>query len=653
MPTGGVPTASPQDAAPDEGRTPDPGAMWDSDASLAPHAEEVVRYTMRASLDPAAHTIHGEGTLVWRNTSSQPVSEIWLHLYLNAFKNQRSAFLREPAAGGRGSGKVVDWGYIDVHRLSLRETGSGVPKDLWPTAETHRPNDDDETDARVPLPQPVAPGATITLDMTWDDKLPAVIERTGYDGSFHFAGQWFPKIARLEPDGRWAHFPFHRFAEFYSDFGTYDVTLDVPEAFTLGATGPVVESKIEGGRRRERHVQGDVHDFAWTAYDHWQSATETIAGVAVTILYPPGYRVDAGRELGSMRFAIPHFAAKYGRYPYPTLTLVHPPDTAREAGGMEYPTLITTGGPWYGPPGVMAVELVTIHEFGHQYFYGLLASDEAKWPFLDEGLNSYAEEESLAAWLGAGSAFELAGLTLSDANVQATLGNSVAHNERVAQPANAFQSGSDYGSLVYARTATIVETMRRVYGDGPVSRAMGRYARRSRFLHPTPDDLLKSFSEVLGPKAAETMRAALFDKAWVDYAISGIFSHPTQEAAGIYDRNGKRETVPAGTERGSHEGWVLVTRRGTLSFPVDVEVTLSDGSVERMHWDGEGESIRLPYNGAFALTSARVDPDHAILLDEKVLNNFASTDAAPNAGAPRTFERVMYWAELLLQALLP
>ena len=84
-------------------------------------------------------------------------------------------------------------------------------------------------------------------------------------------GQWFPKIARLEPDGTWAHFPFHHLAEFYADFGTYDVTLDVPEAFAIGATGPVVERRVDGGRRVERHVQGDVHDFAWTAWDRWQT----------------------------------------------------------------------------------------------------------------------------------------------------------------------------------------------------------------------------------------------------------------------------------------------------------------------------------------------------------------------------------------------
>jgi len=629
-----------------------PTSIYDSDLAMAPHAEEVVKYTLVASLDPASHTVHGSGTIVWRNTSSVPVHEIWMHLYLNAFKNERSVFLRTPLDGGRGGNKILDWGYIDVRRLALRDEGD-EQIDLWPAAEKTRPNDSDETDARVPLPHDVAPGESITLDIVWDDKLPSVVERTGYDGTFHMVAQWFPKIARLEPDGRWAHFPFHRLSEFYADFGTYDVTLDVPQNFTIGATGPVVESRLEKGLRVERHVQADVHDFAWTAWDKWQSMNESVSDVQVSLLYPPGYNVDARRELDTMRFALPNFSQKYGRYPYSVLTVVHPPDSAREAGGMEYPTLITTGGPWYGPPGVLALELVTVHEFGHQYFYGLVATNENQWPFLDEGLNSFAEQDAMAKWRGAGTALDLGGLKVSDTSLQAVLGNRSVHDERVAQPAPSFMSGSDYARLVYFRTSSILETMRRVYGDDAVLRALGRYTRKYRFSHPGPDELLSIFAEVLGPKPAAALRTALFDKGWVDYAVSGIHSQRVHDAAGVFDREGKRETVREGQAGGAYEGWVLVTRRGTLSFPVDIEITLEDGSTQRLFWDGDGESTRLPYAGASALKSAVVDPDETVLVDQARTNNFATASTAPRAGAPRSSERLLYWAELLLQAVLP
>src|SRR5207244_7465594 len=107
---------------------------------------------------------------------------------------------------------------------------------------------------------------------------------------------------------------------------------------------------------------------------------------------------------------LPGMGAGFGRYPYEVLTLVHPPPRATEAGGMEYPTLITTGGRWYGPPGLYEVESVTIHELGHEWFYGLVATDEVEWPFLDEGLNTFAEEMALEAYFGKGNILDAFGL---------------------------------------------------------------------------------------------------------------------------------------------------------------------------------------------------------------------------------------------------
>ena len=640
------------------------------DPPLREHADDIVDYTLRARLDPVAHTVHGEGSIRFRNTSDAPLHELWLHLYLNAFKNERSTFLREPAAGFRGSAPFTDWGTIDLTRLSLRRDPAGAPDDgstdLLPSLEvaptrdqrtTDDANDaftrDDETDARVRLPRDVLPGETITLDATWDDKLPTVVERTGYSGSFHFIGQWFPKLARVEPDGSWAHFQFHHLAEFYADFGTYDVTLDVPDGFVIGATGPLVEARREGGRLIERHLQSDIHDFAWTAWDRFQVRDETIGGVAVRVLYPEGFGVDAEKELASVRFALPYFEERYGRYPYSLLTLVHPPEAASEAGGMEYPTLITTGGPWYGTPFTRLVELTTVHELGHQYFYGLLGSNEVLWPFLDEGVNSYAEADALRAMFGPGSAASAPGLTISDQAFQAVFANAAEHDAKVAQPAYAFATGGSYSALVYQRTATILETLRRVYGDDAMSRSLGGYARAFRFQHPGPEDFIRSFERGMGDEAAAMLRRALFDRGWVDYSVVDVACHPSSEPRGIFDREGKRETVRTATPApADFDGWVLVRHRGTLSFPVDVELTLADGSKRRIPWDGRGET-RLPYHGTSALESAVVDPDHTVLLDDDLTNNHASTADAEPRGAKHVLERATYWAELLVEALAP
>ena len=244
------------------------------DAALPAHADDVADYTLRATLDPAAHTVHGEGTIHWRNTSTRPVRELWLHLYLNAFKNERSAFLRE-RVGRPGQRALPTTGARSTSAsLTSLDAGDAAPVDLWPAAElAPRPATTTRPTRASRCPREVAPGEAIAARR----RLRRQAARSSSSapataGRFHMVGQWFPKLARLEPDGTWAHFPFHHLAEFYADFGTYDVTLDVPAgASSIGATGPRVERRVEDGRRIERHVQADMHDFAWTAWDAWQT----------------------------------------------------------------------------------------------------------------------------------------------------------------------------------------------------------------------------------------------------------------------------------------------------------------------------------------------------------------------------------------------
>ncbi len=639
-------------ASPAGGQAPAPPDVA-ADVPMAEHAAAVASYTLKAKLDPVAHTVHGSGTITWRNASSKPVSELWMHLYLNAFKNQSSVFMRAPVGGFRGSTIPAAWGSIDLTKLALVEEGG--PADLLGKIERKRPNDEDETDARIPLPHEVAPGATITLEVEWDDTLPSIVERTGWSGSFHMIAQWFPKIAKLESDGTFAHFPFHHLGEFYADYGTYDVTVDVPEGFVVGATGPAVESKNENGRHIERHVQGDIHDFAWTAWDRYRTRTEKIAGVDVTVLSPPGYDDIAERELEAIRFAIPHYGARYGKYPYPVLTVVHPPVAATEAGGMEYPTLITSREASWTPRGLYLPELVTLHEFGHQYFYGLCASNEDAWPFLDEGLNQYAENEALVAWRGHASAVDLAGLSIGDVEAQAVRAREYGHDEKIAQGAGEFATGNAYGALVYSRTAALFETIARAYGKEKLDRALGVYTRRFRFAHPTPRDLLATLREQIGPGAAHNVEKALFEKGWVDYAITQMSSHASHGAAGMFDRGGARETVTLDQTRRSnvYDGYALVVRRGTLRLPVRIELVAEDGSRSRVSWDGESDAFRVPYSGASPLRAAIVDPDDAILLDDQPGNDFATAPGRKQAGAPRVFERATFWAEALLGGLVP
>ena len=623
-----------QDAAPPSGPPTDEpdvppgglGPIHDDDRALPSHAEEVHVTTITAKLDPVSHVVSGDERIVWRNTSRVPATELWVHLYLNAFKNERTAFLRTRLGAGRGSRVPTDWGFVDVKSMRLAAAegalAARVGEDLWALAERSSPGDpEDETDLRVPLPAPIAPGGEVTLELAFDAKLPTITERTGYLGSFHMVAQWFPKLARHTKSGAWEHFAFHRLSEFSADFGRYDVTLDVPDGFLVGATGRRVADAHAGGRSITRWEQADVHDFAWSAWDRFEERTAKVGAVDVRVLTPPGYAAAAAIELETVTRGLGCLGRRYGAYPYDVLTVVHPPSGADEAGGMEYPALITTGGAWHGTPPSRALETVTLHELGHQWFYGMVATNEHVAPFLDEGVNSYAEAACLRERFGDASALALPGLPISLDAVHREVALLSGLDTALGAPADSFPTASHYGALVYWRTSTLLRAIDGAFGPGMVDRALARYARAYRFGHPDVRHLLDAFEQAGGPRAREALATGLFERGWVDYAVVDLGSARHASPLGVFDRLGGRETITATTSTGDYDGWALVVRRGSLKLPVDVELTFRDGTRRTVRWDGQSDWVRVAWSRAPEIAGVAVDPSRLVAIDERHSND--------------------------------
>jgi hypothetical protein len=354
-----------------------------------------------------------------------------------------------------------------------------------------------------------------------------------------------------------------------------------------------------------------------------------------------------------VRYGLEHFGRRFGPYPYSTLTVVHPPDAAGDSGGMEYPTLITTGGAWFAPfTGARDVEAVTIHELGHQWFYGLFASNEQRFPFLDEGLNSYAEHSALAARFGAGSAFSGFGLRLSNEALSRAIAAARGADEPIAQGAGDYFSFRSLGAIVYGRTASLMSTFERVYGKPQLDLALHDYADHARFRHPEPSDLLEALRGRLGDDAARNLQRALFERGNVDYLVRDVQSAPRDPHAGVFDESSGRRTVPRSEVRppARYVGHAIVLRHGTLELPVQLELCFEDGHCERRDWDGRGTDYTLSVESTSELVSVTVDPEQRVLLDDDLTNNAAS---ARDHATPRAFERLFYYAELLLSGGLP
>jgi hypothetical protein len=595
-----------------------------------PPALDVANYTLDARLDAQRHEVAGRGTLRWRNTSRVAVRDLWFHLYLNGFADERTLFMRSTGGEHRGNtrGRM---GRIDVQSLRL---ASG--EDLLAGA-THDPAvPDDRSQLHVALPREVAPGEEVALSMAWTAVLPEVFARTGYKGSFHMVAQWFPKVAVLEPDGRWAHFAFHGNSEFYADFGRYDVTLTVPRGYAVGATGQAVLTEHTPDGERLRFNASPVHDFAWTAWDRFRERRDEAGDVRLRVLFPPGLERVADDTVACLRRAIPAYERRFGDYPYPNLTVVIPPRDAEGAGGMEYPTLITTGGDWWAPEGVRDVAYVTLHEFMHQYFYGLVASNENAWPMLDEGFTEYATAAGLEDLYGRGGPFvdlPALGVHFDAFSFEAALSGGIEHALPVARGAADFPTFGDYAVHVYSRTATTLRTVENLVGRERFRVAMRAYVDAWRFRHPTPDDFFASMQGSLGaPLVDGFLRPALERPQRVDYAV---------------------ESASSKRVGGRYVGRVIVRREGDLTLPIDVALEDTRGATRTVRWSGADAWVEIPYEGAAPLRAARVDPQGRIAVDRARVNNARLADDAPSRSTASAVSRVAYWFGLLLQAVGP
>jgi hypothetical protein len=558
-----------------------------ADASPSAHA-----YRIEATLDADAHVVRGIAHIRWTNQSRVPIGELWLHLYMNAFESRRTVFMQESGGQLRGA-RFGAKGRIHLEALRLGE------RDLLPRADdTIVP--DDRTQLRVPLPEPVSPGGVIELTIPFTTTLPEVFARAGYHDQFHMVAQWFPKLARLEPDGTWATFPYHGLGEFYADFARYDVTIDAPAEHVLGATGVEVSTKREGPRTLHRFVAERVHDFAFASWPYFARTEARCGGVDVEVLAPPGYGRTARTARALTCRGLDYYGGLYGRYPYPRLTVVLPPRGAEGAAGMEYPMLFTSDGGWWNLGVVHAggVEETTAHELAHQWFQGLVATNEVRWPMLDEGLTSWASYDFMASLYGPGRSFAGApALDYFDVLRPFALRSS---DPPPARPVTSFRAAS-YWRVIYGRVPLVLETLARTYGRRRVHRALGDYARRHRFEHPGPEALYAAFDRTFGPwLAARLLRPAL---------------ERGEDASVALERRAMRPR--AATDSSGGRDAIVGRRIGALPLPLSARVRCEDGRALDLRWPGRDARFEPAFGSSCRPRDVRVDPSAHDLLDPR------------------------------------
>jgi len=613
------------------------------------------RYVVSARLAEDGRSLQGMERIEVRNTTPQPLGELQLHLYWNGWKSNQATWLAEQSRGlGRRADRKVrndSYAAMDVTRLVLsargNELGALTPEtvalDLLPSAAFIAPDDGnpaDESVLRVPLPQPIAPGMAAGFDLEFDLVVPRIVARAGRKDDFLLFAHWLPQLGVLEertPEAGggfgWNTHQFHANGEFFGEYASYDVTLDLPEKYEgkVGATGSCVEgpAKSGPGRVRYRFTQNDVHNFAWTADPRYvvvrrrfeaqralsdprlaaerlrvkaaaalSDAELELRDVEVTLLLQPEHADQADRHFRAVFESLSWMGIWFGRYPYPTLTVVDP-RWGSGASGMEYPTLITAGSRVDPSSREFTPEGVTVHEFCHQFFYGLIGSNEFEHAWLDEGFTTYCTARILEAayghdWHGTNFGVDrvegrpLLSSAAAEYGLERLLGLQAlappSHRDTAGFPLFAddpailwyrdlpfltyiagprppveaqragfvsgkpsddrlnrcsfeYRDGGAYRENAYYKPATALHTLQRLIGDPAWTRLLREYAVSQRFRHPRPSDFFEVVKKHLRGHELEHEIAQLLPQI---FEGSGVLQY------GIASVKSREELLPAG-----------------------------------------------------------------------------------------------------------
>jgi hypothetical protein len=606
-----------------------------------PLSARITGYKMDVELDPVGKTVRGTMDAFWVNISNDNVPDIQLHMYLNAFRSNKSTFYKE--SGGSPGTEEINFGWVNIKSMTDKKGN-----DLKSAMKFISPDDnnpDDMTVADVPLIEAAKPGDTVFLKVNFVSKLPSRIRRTGFNDDFFFVAQWFPKFGVYEPAGTryavkggWNCHQFHNNSEFFSNHSTYDVKISVPKEYVVGTGGMLLDEKETGGGKKIQTWRAeDIVDFAWTAWPGYAVYNDQWKHVKITLLISKDKKEQVPLQFTAVKNAMEYLEKNVGPYPWPYLTFVDPPSKGKGSGGMEYTTIFTTSSRNYINEYYNYPELVTIHEFGHAYFMGILASNEFEEPWLDEGVNSFWEERILDHYYGPDAGyFNHPFLKVADE----TMGRReyvLSRNRQVVS--NAEYSWNyphrTYDIMSYMKTATWLYTLMGIIGEETTNEIFREYYRKWAFKHPSGRDFINVVNEVVtringnkfGPDMNWFFDQTLFGTGICDYKVNDFHNSRITNFTGII--NDEDSVILKKNEKKQdsiYVGTVQLERIGEVMLPVEVLVHFDNGDQILENWDGKSRFKDFSYTGTRKVDWVKIDPEYKIKMDVNYINNSMTTD---------------------------
>lgn len=489
--------------------------------------QQYVRYDIKATLNDTEKSITGFETLVYKNNSPSALNFIWFHIWPNAYRSDATALIQQIKNDEQRSKKMNNYGKGYIEGLAF--TVNGLP------AATEAHSNPQYIDViKLVLSTPLKPGDSVTIATPFKVMLPPYFSRSGYaDGEF-MACQWYPKPAVFDKNG-WNEMPYLDMGEFYSEYADYSVSITVPSAYVISATGTLQTTeelnaykKIGAANNTKRkgepqtylpvttsatktlfYTAHQVPDFAWFAdkdfviqYDTVQLSEGKI--VDAFTYYHNKKKTIWNNSIDYAKDAVRKYSNWVGAYAYPVVQVVEGPKN-NSSGGMEYPmvTLITS-------PDAKeeTLDAVIAHEVGHNWFMSMLGSNERMHTWMDEGLNSYFQFKYEAEKYRANSIFgdqipkDLKKLPVPQflEAIYNVIGKAIPMQSAMDIPADKFPNSNEYGVVSYVKTALWLYLLEQAVGEEKMNAAMHNYFTKWKNKHPQPEDMQAAFEEAVGAK---------------------------------------------------------------------------------------------------------------------------------------------------------
>jgi len=559
---------------------------------LFSYFQQYVYYNINGKLDDSLHIFTAVEKILYENNSKDTLDEVWFNLFANAFK-RNSRFERQILKKGKKSpfrSPDTDTGYIKI--WFMRQDRNEIE------------NYDDTKDVmRVALDHRLLPGDVTEFTIMYELKVPKIYSRLGHKGKHYEMSQWYPQISVYDSLG-WHIDGYNIEGEFYNEFGDYDISINLPAGYIVLGTGNIrgdsiyskfFDSFLEGkkskmyGRYNVKFRAENVHDFVWVAdtgfivkkskYDNTTIYTAILPGDEKSFEYIP---IHAVRILDS-------YSKWIGSYPYKTLSIVD--GYLRAGGGMEYPNLVIIRKMKMGIGSLERIFLedIVCHEVGHQWFYGMLGSNEIDAAWLDEGfttflenryMNTFFPNDSIKSYVSPFiryifSNFSITqGIRIAEYNIEQTYKREPLVGEKPFDMKN-------YSLITYGKGSQIVEYLRDILGEKRFDSLMHNYYDKWKFKHPYPKDFLRLVANYLPDSVMENYNKLVFSKDWIDFSIKKI------------KRMGESVIVD-------------LNRRGNIRLPIPVKIKYNGGEKEKIVYD------KATFKGIRDFTEVSVDPEDGI-----------------------------------------